>query len=91
VCGGKNSYFNDLDPHEDWEARVKSATWKDPSTPEAKVAQNRLLRFREAGLDLATAMVYAADHTVDLHEFERLRKQGCEPATAARIVAPLRA
>lgn len=87
VCGDPTTYFRDLEPHKDWEDRIKAAVW-EPDSSELKVSENRLARFRASGLDIGRAMLYAGDRGVDLHLFEKLIEEGCPLDTAARIVAP---
>lgn len=93
VCGGKTSPISNATPDEDWQEKVTGANVaaEYQTSPATKVAANRLGRFRNAGLDLGTAMEYAAaaDKDVNLHLFERLRREGCSVEMAAQIVAPL--
>lgn len=95
ICEGETSYFTNIKPHKDWKDRVEDAK-RPKEAATNKVDLHRTERFRRAGLDLERAMVYAGmkvtvdgGYAVDLHEFEKLVADGCDPDTAARIVAPL--
>ncbi len=86
ACGTVTAVLNVADPDDDWEPRYTKAMKN--ASPEAKIAQMRLDRFLAAGLDIGRSITWASA-AVDLHLFERLRKQGCAVEVAARIVAPL--
>lgn len=55
------------------------------STEPERVFDWRYAEFMRLGADEDEAFLLA-DSTVDLHEFERLRRHGCSPTTAALIL-----
>ena len=57
--------------------------------PTSEVREWRRDVLRQAGFDERLARALAADAGVDLHGLLKLVDQGCPPALAARIVAPL--
>jgi hypothetical protein len=52
----------------------------------AAVTRWRYQRLVKLGVPLADAIRIAHEHDVDLHEIERLIRQGCAPEVAVRIV-----
>lgn len=89
VCDEETSLVSNLEPQEDWQERIESGLGAARPALDVKVDDNRLGRFRRAGLGLDRAMEFAGRWEVDLHRFEALRAAGCDVDTAARIVAPL--
>ena len=90
-CEGATKFDARHDPSPGWEEHLLNLQAANSAMPavEARKADERLTRFQEAGLDMSLALEYAADPSMDLHLFERLRRQGCPLHLAIEIVSPL--
>lgn len=88
LCGEKTDWFSNVEPDTDWKDAIAlhARMPRDEVHDEAKVANWRLAKFEEAGLDTARALELAGNPRVDLHTFQDMIDSGCPVDTAYDIV-----